>query len=148
MTFFEPKIRPTTTPSQRSLNKNSHWTPSRCWVWLPRNLRGKGRCRLTKNLEKVQKTSFLTLKMVIMTSPESQILTKNFNFRGHLSTFRAKNTPKSGHFKSKKKMPKYFLNNSRGTLKKSQKPLCLQKWSKITPSNDLNRQKFDQKYQF
>ena len=30
-----------------------------------------------------------------------QILTKNLDFRGHLSTFRAENTPKSGPSKSK-----------------------------------------------
>ena len=37
--------------------------------------------------------------MVKMTLSESQFLTKNFDFRGHISTFRAENTPKSWHFK-------------------------------------------------
>ena len=50
------------------------------------------------NFQKVQKTGFLTLKMVKMTLPEGQILTENFDFRGHISTFRAKNTPKNRHF--------------------------------------------------
>ena len=35
-----------------------------------------------------------------MTLSEGQILTKNFDFRGHISTFWAKNTPKSGTFKA------------------------------------------------
>ena len=51
-----------------------------------------------------------------------KILTKNFDFRGHLATFGAVNTSKIGHFKSKT-MPKYFLNNSWTNLKKSPKPL-------------------------
>ena len=44
--------------------------------------------------------TFLTPKMVKMTLSEGQILTKNFDFRGHISTFRAENTAKSGHFKA------------------------------------------------
>ena len=31
----------------------------------------------------------------------SKLLTENFDFRGHLSTFQAENTPKSRHFKAK-----------------------------------------------
>ena len=42
-------------------------------------------------VEKVQKTTFLTLK----TAKMSQILTENFDFLGHLSTLRAENTTKS-----------------------------------------------------
>ena len=38
--------------------------------------------------------------MVKMTLSEGQILTQNFDFRGHISTFRAENTAKSGHFKA------------------------------------------------
>ena len=52
---------------------------------------------LQTNFQKVQKTTFLTLKMVKMTLSEGQILTQNFDFRGHISTFRAENTAKSGH---------------------------------------------------
>ena len=52
------------------------------------------------NFQIVQKTTFLTLKMVKMTLSEGQILTQNFDFRGHISTFRAENTAKSGHFKA------------------------------------------------
>ena len=36
-----------------------------------------------------------------MTLSESQNLTLNFDFRGHLSTFRPENTPKSWPFKAK-----------------------------------------------
>ena len=36
-----------------------------------------------------------------MTLSEGRILTKNVDFRGHLATFGAINTPKIGHFKSK-----------------------------------------------
>ena len=39
--------------------------------------------------------------MAKMTPSEGQILTKFFDFRGHLSTFRAENTPKSWPFKAK-----------------------------------------------
>ena len=38
--------------------------------------------------------------MVKMTLSEGQFLTQNFDFRGHISTFRAENTAKSGHFKA------------------------------------------------
>ena len=39
--------------------------------------------------------------MAKMTPSEGQILTKFFDFRGHLSTFRAENTPKSRPLKAK-----------------------------------------------
>ena len=39
--------------------------------------------------------------MAKMTPSEGYNLTKNFDFRGHLSTFRAKNTPKIWPFKAK-----------------------------------------------
>ena len=52
-----------------------------------------------KNFQKVQKTDFLTLKMVKITLSEGQILTQNLDFRGRISTFRAENTPKSKSFK-------------------------------------------------
>ena len=55
---------------------------------------------LQNNFQKPQKTTFLTLKMVKMTLSEGQILTQKFDFRGHISTFRAENTAKSGHFKA------------------------------------------------
>ena len=48
--------------------------------------------QLQTNFQKLLKTGFLTLKIV---------QTRNFNFRGHISTFRAKNTPKSVAFKAK-----------------------------------------------
>ena len=49
----------------------------------------------------LQKTTFLTLKMVKMTLSEGQILTQNVDFRGQISTFCAEDTPKSGPFKAK-----------------------------------------------
>ena len=52
----------------------------------------------------------------------TKMLTQNRIFWGHLSTFQAENTPKSRSFKGKTK-PKYFINNSKTTLKKSSK--CL-----------------------
>ena len=51
--------------------------------------------QLQTYFQNVQKTGFLTLKMVKMTLKEAQILTYNFNFRGHISTYRAKNRPES-----------------------------------------------------
>ena len=56
---------------------------------------------LQNNFQKVKKTTFLAPKMVKMTPSEGQFLTKNFDFRGQISTFRAKNTPKSTSFKAK-----------------------------------------------
>ena len=44
----------------------------------------------------------------------SKILTENFDFRGHLSTFQAENTPKSRPFKAEKNartLPKQLQNN-------------------------------------
>ena len=40
--------------------------------------------------------------MVKMTLSEGQILTQKLDFRGHISTFRAKNTSESGAKKAKK----------------------------------------------
>ena len=38
--------------------------------------------------------------MVKMSPSEGQILNQNFDFRGHISTFGAENTPKIGPFKT------------------------------------------------
>ena len=54
------------------------------------------------NFQKVQKTTFLTLKMVKMTLSEGKILAFKFDFRRHMSIFRTENTPKIGPFKAKK----------------------------------------------
>ena len=51
--------------------------------------------------QKVQKTTFLAPKMVKMTLSEGQILTQNFDFRGHISTFRAEIISESLAFKAK-----------------------------------------------
>ena len=56
---------------------------------------------LQNNFQKPQKTGFLAPKMVKMTPSEGQFLTKNFDFRGQISTFRAKNTTKSTSLKVK-----------------------------------------------
>ena len=45
------------------------------------------------------------MKMVKITLSEGQFLTKNFDFRGQISTFRAENTPKSSSFKAKNNAP-------------------------------------------
>ena len=69
---------------------------------------------LPDNYQIVQKTTFLTLKIVKMTIPEGQILTKNFDFGGHIPTFRAENTAKIGHFKFKNNAlthPEQLQNN-------------------------------------
>ena len=74
---------------------------------LPQDPKGEGnRLQLTSeqhqtNFQKALKTTFSTLKMVKMTLSEGQILTQNFDFRGHISTFRAKNTLKSAPSKAK-----------------------------------------------
>ena len=47
-----------------------------------------------------------------MTLSEGQNLTVNFDFRGHIETFRAENTPKSGPFKAE--------NNAQTTSKQLQ----------------------------
>ena len=38
--------------------------------------------------------------MVKMTLSDGQNLSLNFDFKGHILTFRAENTAKSGHFKA------------------------------------------------
>ena len=57
--------------------------------------------QLQTNYQKPQKTACLTLKMVKMTLSEGQNLTSNFDFRGHISTFRAEKTFESVAFKAK-----------------------------------------------
>ena len=59
--------------------------------------------QVQNNFEKVQKTTFLTQELVkndpSKWSKMGHILTQNLNYRGHLWTFEAENTPKSGPFK-------------------------------------------------
>ena len=57
--------------------------------------------QLQIKFQNAQRTGFFTQKMVKMTLSEGQILNQNFDFRGHISTFRAKNTVKSEPFKAK-----------------------------------------------
>ena len=67
-----------------------------------------------------------------------KILTENLDFWGHLSTFRAENTPKSRPFKvenNAQTLPKQLQNN----FEKVQKTTLLTpKWSKITSQNRQN----------
>ena len=70
-----------------------------------------------KTLKKSQKPFFWSRKCSKMTHQMTEfgkILTKNFDFGGHISTFRAKNTPKSGPSKSKNNAltnPEQLQNN-------------------------------------
>ena len=57
--------------------------------------------QLQNNFQKAEETGFFTLEMVKMTFSEGQNLTYNFDFRGHISTFRAENTHKNGTFMAK-----------------------------------------------
>ena len=56
-----------------------------------------------KNFQKVKNSDFFTPNMVKMTLSEvseGQILNQNLDFRGHIQTFWAKNTPKIVPFKA------------------------------------------------
>ena len=54
-----------------------------------------------RRFSKSPENGFFDPKMVKMTLSEGQILTQNFDFRGHISTFLAENTSKSTSFKAK-----------------------------------------------
>ena len=62
--------------------------------------------------KKNPKIPFFTLKPVKIALSEGQNLTLNLDFRGHIATFRAENTPKSGPFKAE--------NNAQTTSKQLQ----------------------------
>ena len=64
--------------------------------------------------KKFKKRLFLILKKVKITLSEGQILTQNFEFRDHISTFRAENTAKSKAFKAKNnaQTPSEHLQNN------------------------------------
>ena len=58
--------------------------------------------QLQNNFQKVQKTTFLTLKLVKMALLKDQKnLPQNFIFGSHISTFRAKINAKCGSFEAK-----------------------------------------------
>ena len=85
----------------------------------------------------------MTLKIVKMTLSEDQNLTQNLDFRGHLSTFRAENTPKSG--------PSKFKNNAQTLLKPLQNNFEKVKKStfltpKMVENDPLRGPNFDLKY--
>ena len=72
---------------------------------------------------------------------EGQTLGQNFDFRGHVSTFRAEITTKSWPFT----LPKQFLNNSKRTFKKSRNRF-------LDPENGQNgplrKPQFDPNFRF
>ena len=86
--------------------------------------------------------------MVKMTLSEGQILTQNFDFRGHISTFRAENKAKSGHFKAENNAQttsEHLQNNFQKVQKttfldpkmaKSRVPI-LKKWPKFHPKMSI-----------
>ena len=59
--------------------------------FTPKNNTQTSSKQLQNKLEKVKKTGFFSQKLPKMTLSESQILTKNSNFRGHLSAVSASN---------------------------------------------------------
>ena len=62
----------------------------------------------SKTTFKKSKKRLFAPKMVKMTLSEGQFLTKNFDFRGQISTFRAKNIHRSWPFKAKNNAQKTF----------------------------------------
>ena len=58
---------------------------------------------LPKQLSKSPKNDFFDpqngQKWPLKSAKMTKILTQNLKYRGHLSTFRAENIPKNGHFK-------------------------------------------------
>ena len=77
--------------------------------------------------------------MVKVTLPESQNLSRIFNFRGHFLTFGAENTQKNRQFSCPKTMPKQFGNKSKNSLKTS---------PKIVKNDHIERQVFTKKLDF
>ena len=78
----------------------------------------------------------------------SKFLTQNLNFRGHLSTFRAENTPKSGPFKVKNNaltLPKQLQNNFEKVQKMT---FSTPKMVKNHPQNYQNEPIFHRKSHF
>ena len=73
----------------------------------------------------------------------SKFLTKNLDFRGHLSTFRPENIPKSRLFEAENNaqtLPKQVQNNFE---KVEESTFLTPKWSKMTPQIGHNEQIFD-----
>ena len=84
------------------------------------------------------------MKIHLIALPESQNLNTNFNFRGHMSTFRAKNKSKSWPNKTKNNVqtvPKQLLKNFEKVQKTNfltpkevkNYPSKLSKWAKFRP---------------
>ena len=75
----------------------------------------------------------------------SKFLIENFDFRGHLSTFGAQNTPKSRPFEAENNaqtLPKRLQNNFEKVKKST---FLTPKIVKMTPQIGQNEQKFDPK---
>ena len=84
------------------------------------------------------------MKMVKMTLSEGQFLTKIFDFRGHISTFRAENTPKSEAFKAKKQCPNNFWTSAKQLSKTPENSLFDLENGQMTLSEGQNlRSNFD-----
>ena len=107
--------------------------------------------QVQNNFEKVQKSTFLTPKMV-KNDPSNR--PKWANFWPKISIFgviyqplELKIHPKVGLIKAET-MPKHFPNKSKKTLKKSRKRFFWPpKRSKITPQTGQNEQIFNRKFQ-
>ena len=108
--------------------------------------------QLQNKFEKVQKTTFLTPKMVKndpSNPPKWAQFWPKISILGVIyRPLELKIHPKVGPLRPKTK-PKHFLNKSKTTLKKSRNRLFWPpKWSKMTPQIGQNEQNFDTKSQF
>ena len=74
-------------------------------------------------------------------------LTKNLDYRGHLSTFRAENIPKSGHFKFKNNAQTLTKQHQNNFEKVQKMTFSTPKWSKMTLQIHQYDQNFDRKSQ-
>ena len=79
---------------------------------MPKQLRNISK----RTFKKSKKRLYLAPKMVKMTLPVGQFLTKNFDFRGQIWTFQAEITPKVRLLRPKI-MPKQLRNISKITFK-------------------------------
>ena len=114
----------------RSYINISSWKYTKNWGFKIKNYPETTSERLENHFQKVQKTGFLTLKMVKMKLSKDQNLTVNFDFRGHIATFGAENTPLIEPFKGREQCPNNFWKTP-NQLSKSQKKRFFwpKKWS-------------------
>ena len=76
-----------------------------------------------------------------MALSEGYNLTLDFDFGGHLQTFRPVNTFKSGSCKAKKKITKKLRSNSKTTFKKSKNVFLALKIVKIRQNDNVTEAK-------